>query len=127
VGITYEEITKSIDERCKKFGFAISEAVRGLDPYIMNPDSQVIRELSKIANEITGSNGTPSTISGTTYAHLLPNAYIYGMSGNLPPEDFPKGRGGAHGIDEVVSLDRLKRAMKIYARALLKLNEIDWI
>ena len=28
--------------------------------------------------------------------------------------------------DEVVSLARLQRAMKIYARALLALNEMDW-
>ena len=48
------------------------------------------------------------------------------MSGNLPPADFPAGHGGAHGIDEAVSLDRLQRAMRIYARALLALNELEW-
>ena len=48
------------------------------------------------------------------------------MSGNLPPDDFPEGRGGAHGIDEAVSLNRLLEAMKIYARAMLALNDIDF-
>jgi len=48
------------------------------------------------------------------------------MSGNLPPDDFEKGRGGAHGVDEAVSIARLKRALKIYARALIYLNEIDF-
>ena len=48
------------------------------------------------------------------------------MDGSLPPEDFPKGRGSAHGLDESVSLDRLQRAMRIYARALLALNEMEW-
>ena len=44
----------------------------------------------------------------------------------LPPADFPKGRGGAHGVDESVSLDRLQRFMRIYARALLQLNDLPW-
>jgi len=48
------------------------------------------------------------------------------MNGNLAPAEFPKGRGGAHGRDEAVSLDRLQRAMKIYARVLLELNEMKW-
>ena len=48
------------------------------------------------------------------------------MNGCKPPEDFPKGRGGAHGIDETVSLDRLQRAMRIYARAMLALNDMEW-
>ena len=43
-----------------------------------------------------------------------------------PPEDFPEGRGEAHGVDEAVSPDRLERAMRIYARALLRLNETVW-
>ena len=69
-----------------------------------------------------GEDLKPYTLKGATYANLLPNAYPFAMSGNLPPEDFEKGRGGAHGVDEAVSIERLKRAMKIYARALLYLN-----
>ena len=65
-------------------------------------------------------------MNGGTYAHKLPNAYVFGTNACLPPEDFPKGRGGAHGIDESASIDRLKRAMRIYARALLLLDEIDF-
>ena len=65
-------------------------------------------------------------VNGATYAHLLPNAYIYGMEGNSVPDDFTDGRGGAHGVDECVSIERLKIAMRIYARALLRLNEIKW-
>ena len=88
------------------------------------PSVKEFEEL-KIANEITGDQ-KDAYINGATYAHYLPNAYVYGMNGNCPPDDFPKGHGGAHGIDECVSIDRLKRAMRIYARALLALNEIDF-
>ena len=86
----------------------------------------VITRLAEIANEVTGEQKKIYTLGGGTYAHKLPNALAFGMDGNKKPEDFPQGHGNAHGIDEVVSLDRLERAMKIYARALLALNEIDW-
>ena len=89
-------------------------------------DNEVVRMLCRVSNEVTGDDKKPYTLSGGTYAHELPNAYVFGTNGNLPPDDFEKGRGGAHGIDEAVSLDRLKRAMKIYARALLSLNDIRW-
>ena len=78
--------------------------------------------LCALSNEVTGEDKAPFTISGGTYAHRLPNAYVFGANGCLPPEDFPKGRGGAHGVDEVVSIARIQRMMKIYARTLLKLN-----
>ena len=47
---------------------------------------------------------------------------VNGMNASLPPDDFEKGKGLSHGVDEVVSVPRLKRGMKIYARALLKLS-----
>jgi succinyl-diaminopimelate desuccinylase len=68
----------------------------------------------------------PYTLSGATYAHVLPNALVFGMNGCKKPEGFPDGHGGAHGADELVSLERLERAMKIYARALLALNGMEW-
>ena len=92
----------------------------------MDSDCEIARMLHRVANEVTGDDKPMYIVRGGTYAHFLPNAYAYGMNGNLPPADFPKGRGGAHGLDEAVSLDRLQCAMKIYARVLLELNEMEW-
>ena len=88
------------------------------------PENETAKMLCRIANEVTGDDKPMYIVKGGTYAHFLPNAYAFGMDGSLPPDDFPAGRGGAHGVDEAVSLDRLQRAMKIYARALLELNEM---
>ena len=126
LGITYEEIIENISQVSEKNGFSIYKAVRGVDPYVLDPSWEVIQKLNKAANSVTGDNGLPFIMSGGTYAHRLPNALVYGIDGCRPPEDFPEGRGRAHGVDEAVSLDYLQRAMKIYARALLTLNEIDW-
>jgi len=124
VGITIAEMEENITKAADAFGFNVVKFTPGTPAYLMDPNAPEIKLLAEIANEITGDNKPPYTMSGGTYAHRLPNAYAYGMSGNCPPADFPKGRGGAHGIDECVSLDRLKIAMRIYARALLRLNDI---
>ena len=126
ITITYEEIVEKISKSAADFGFSVKESSSGTIPYLLCNDSDIIDALQKAAGELIPDIGKPYTLSGGTYAHKLPNAYVFGMNGCLPPEDFPKGRGGAHGIDEVVSIDRLKRAMKIYARALLYLNEINF-
>ena len=104
----------------------IVQANSYMNPYLLDKNWPVVTRLAQIANEITGDNKAPYIVGGGTYAHELPNALAFGMDGSLPPEDFPKGRGGAHGLDESVSLDRLQRAMRIYARALLALNEMEW-
>ncbi|MBP3435682.1 MAG: M20/M25/M40 family metallo-hydrolase [Clostridia bacterium] len=126
LGITYEEIVKRVSLAAEKYGFDLYDSTSGTVPYINDSHSPIVQTLCAVANGVTGDEGKPYLMSGGTYAHRLPNAFVYGMSGNLPPTDFPEGRGGAHGIDEAVSLDRLQRAMRIYARALLSLNELDW-
>ena len=126
LGITYEEIVERIAVVAAENGFEVEDSVRGIDPYLMDPEWPIIQMVAKIANEITGSDKGPYLLSGGTYAHVLPNALACGMEGCKPPEDFPKGRGGAHGIDEVVSIERLQRAMRIYARIMLELNDMEW-
>lgn len=123
---TFDAIIKKIDMVAQTQDFEISYAKNEYEPYLVDKNWHVIHSLTIAANEISGAQAAPYTLSGGTYAHILPNALVFGMSGNLPPEDFPAGHGGVHGIDECVSLERLQRAMRIYARALLMLDEMDW-
>lgn len=124
--ITPEEIIRRVTENAKLQGFVLTAGKPGIPAYRRAVDVPVVKMLCDVANGITGENAAPFTLGGGTYANFLPNAYVFGTNGNLPPANFPKGRGGAHGIDEAVSLDRLQRAMRIYARALLQLNELEW-
>lgn len=126
IEITYDEIVENVGKVAEKWGFEVHRAPRGNDPYLLDPNTEVVQTLCKIANEQTGNDKAPYTLSGGTYAHRLPNAYPYGAAGSRKPACFPEGRGGAHGKDESVGLDRLQRAMRIYARALLALNELDF-
>ena len=126
IEITPDEIVRKMGTGAEAHGVYITDVEHLRDPYLLDKDWPVVTRLNKIANEITGQEKEPYTVGGGTYAHNLPNALVYGMNGCLKPEGYPKGRGGAHGLDELVSLDRLQRAMRIYARALLALNEMEW-
>ena len=126
IELTYETIVDRVETVCQENGFRIRRAENWSSPYLLDPNTELITKLTQIANDVTGDMAEPYALGGATYAHILPNALVYGTDGNLPPKDFPKERGYAHGVDEAVSLDRLQRAMKIYARALLELNDMEW-
>lgn len=124
--LTSDQVRDTIAEKAQEYGFELSSEVVTLNPYLLDKEAPVVKLLNKIANDVMGTDKPPYTVGGGTYAHRLPNAYVFGSSSNFPPESWEKGRGGAHGVDEAVSLDRLQRAMRIYARALLALNETEW-
>ncbi len=126
IEISSETIRERLTQATEDSSLSLSGFEVRSVPYLMDKNNPILLMLRDIANGITGDNKEAYTLSGGTYAHTLPNAYVFGMDGCKKPEDFPQGRGGAHGMDELVSLDRLQRAMRIYARALLALNETEW-
>ncbi|MBR5817033.1 MAG: M20/M25/M40 family metallo-hydrolase [Clostridia bacterium] len=124
MGFEFDNMLCDITAYAEKLGFDVSYALNRTKPYMLDKNSKEAQLLLRVANEVCGTNAEPFVTKGGTYAHNLPNAYVFGASGNLPPDDFPEGHGKAHGVDECVSIDRLVRMMKIYARALLSLEEI---
>ncbi len=126
VGITGEEILERVRTAAEERNFSLVSHRSSQRAYLAPKDTPVVKALCKASDELMDKVIPPYTLSGGTYAHHLPNAYVFGMNGCQPPEDFPKGKGGAHGVDECVSLARLQRAMRIYARAFLLLNDLDW-
>lgn len=126
IEISSDEIKEKISAVADGYGFTVSGTRIIHNPYLLDKNAPIVTKLCEISNSVTGDDKEPYTLGGGTYAHELPNAYVFGSSSNLRPDSWDKGRGGAHGIDEAVSLDRLQRAMRIYARALLALNDMEW-
>ena len=129
LGITSDEIIKGVRDAGESVGFFISDTEIRTSPYMLNTDSEIVKMLFDTSKEIPSpekqERNEPYCMDGGTYAHFLPNAYVYGMNASLPPDDFEKGKGLSHGVDEAVSIPRLKRGMKIYARALINLNKFE--
>ena len=120
---TYDEMKEKLSAKCDEMGFDVI-GMGGHKPFI-NDNLEMVNMLCQIANSVTGDDKKPY-VAGVTYAHYLPNAYVFGMNGCKVPDDFLPGHGSAHGVDECVSIERLKRAMRIYARTLLELNNTEW-
>ncbi len=123
---TADRIIQQMSQVAEKYGMELDEIKPGVNPYLLDPNDPILQMLKNAANAVTGKDAEPYTMGGGTYAHRLPNAYAFGLSGNRIPADFPEGHGNVHGKDESVGIFNLKRGMKIYARALLTLNEMQW-
>lgn len=126
LGPSFEEIVEKIDAVARGYGMHVSSSLGKTRPYMLDPDGPILKLLCDVAESVTREGKPPETISGSAYSHHLPNAYLYGTDANRPPEDFPDDIGWAHGVDEAASVDRLLRAMRIYARALLALDGKEW-
>lgn len=125
IEITNGEIAKQLANKAEEYGVALVDVQTIVKPYLCSESMPVMPKLTDIANEVIGEEILPYTLSSASYAHLLPNALVYGMDGCKNPEDYPANRGRYHRTDEMVSLESLQRAMKIYARALLALNDME--
>lgn len=123
-GFTYDGIVDAVSRFVSGRGYEVSSSHKISDAYLNEKDTDIVRLLTKIANEVCNEEKEPYILTGGTYAHVLPNAYVFGTNSNCPPEDFPTGHGGAHAPDEAASIDRLIRMMRIYSRALLNLDEL---
>lgn len=127
MGTSEEDIIGKMNRHGAMHGFtATLKQKNGVKPFNHGVDNPLVKLLCDTANEVTGEGKAPLVEVGGTYAHWLPNGFIFGMSGCKKPEGYPEGRGGAHGKDELVSIERLQRGMKIYARTLLKLRKEDF-
>ena len=94
--------------------------------YIPKDDARVVA-LQQLYKDITDRDDEPYTMGGGTYSRVVPNAISYGPG--IPGDDnakvfLPEGHGGAHGMDEVLYIDKVIACMRIYVAALAMLDEI---
>lgn len=107
-------------------GFTVARRETSKPFYIPKDDPRVVG-LQDLYKNITGRDDQPYTMGGGTYSRVVPNAITFGAG--LPtakgPADFlPEGHGACHGKDEVVMMEKIYTASKIYLLALAFLDEI---
>lgn len=86
-------------------------------------ESPAVRALVETYNEVTGSDAKPFSMGGGTYARHFARAVSFGPE--EPATELPAWGGPMHGPNECASEALLKRALKIYILALLKLQSVD--
>lgn len=118
--ITAEEILRALKAAAP--ADATVENTLLMEPFLVDPDTPAIQVLADAFNEVTGENRKPFTIGGGTYAREFKCAASFGPE--MPWKKDPDWVGTMHGPDEGISIEQLKTALKIYALAIGKLNEI---
>ncbi len=137
-------LTLSVDSRCpitcdaadllgnlengawKTLGFTLGRRETSKPFYIPKDDPRVTG-LQTLYKTITGRDDQPYTMGGGTYSRVVPNAITFGagIATSKNPGDFlPEGHGACHGKDEVVMMEKIYTATKIYLLALAFLDDL---
>ena len=108
------------------------ELERDSAPNYFPKEHPAVKLLTDLYNEITGEQRESFVMGGGTYARKLPRAFAYGVGGMKESEEdlrvrkelFSPGHGGAHEPDEGLNLRLLTEALKIYAMAMVAMNDV---
>lgn len=116
VSVSKEFVLEKLEEAVSEFGFKIHE-----NDYlrsIYTPlDSTLVKSLMAAYQEVTGDlESKPISSGGATYARAMDNCVAFGMG-------FPHSEETEHQPNEYAVLEDIKNAIKIYAVAIVKLNQ----
>lgn len=110
-------IVKTLNER----GFIVTR-IKDSAPNYVDQSKPIIQELTNICNKHLGMQLTPYVMGGGTYARKLKHAVGYGPGVPGNNKRFGIKRGGAHQPDEYVEIQHLKKAVAIYAEAIVAID-----
>ena len=106
------------DALAKQIGRALPEqqvtVIGSTAPHYVSADSELVRKLLGAYEKVTGERGYPMAIGGGTYAKCLEEGVAFGAL-------FPGEPELAHHANEFISLDSLRRNLRIFTYALLAL------
>ncbi|HIS25683.1 MAG TPA: M20/M25/M40 family metallo-hydrolase [Candidatus Pullilachnospira intestinigallinarum] len=93
-------------------------------PNLFPPESGFVQTLMKAYRQITMDGRGAYIMGGGTYARKIPHAVGFGpgMEADMRILGLPEGHGGCHSADEAQSLKNLKRAVEIYAAAIIEVS-----
>lgn len=105
-------------------GFGVQFVLGGVaEPFSVDASHPAVQALLQVYSEVTGEEARPFAMGGGTYARNFPCAVSFG-----PENDdlvLPDWAGTMHGPNEAASEVELRRALKIYILALLRLMELE--
>ena len=108
-----EEIEENIRKAAAEFGLEILEKEHA-NPLYIPKDSNLIRTLMGVYQEVTGDHAEPIAIGGGTYAKAFPNMVAFGPL-------FPGDPDVIHQPNECVEVEKLLKAVEISMLAMAEL------
>lgn len=121
--INQEDIIRWVEETAAGYGW-VKESLKHNPGYRIDPEDSRIQRMTEICNEVWERKFETYSMSGGTYARKLPRAVAYGPGiRDQKKPGWPNG-GRGHQPNECVCIDNMMRAVEIYARVLIELDEI---
>lgn len=120
VTFTEDQVYEAIMPILDKYGMGLIK-LSGKAPIYMDPDGPMIRTLMEVYQANTGdTESRPLVIGGGTYAKAAKNIVAFGGL-------FPGDPDLMHQKDERLSIDRMMTMTHIYADAIYKLTQQDFV
>lgn len=121
--ITAGEIERTLSELAARYG-ATLEDISTKVPFSVDASHPAVQTLIDVYREVTGDgDAKPFSMGGGTYARNFACAVSFGPE--EPLSNAPDWVGPMHGPDEGANEASLRRALKIYILALVRLMELD--
>lgn len=120
-----EDVIEGIKKTFAPYGVEIVD-FEDSHPVYTPIDSEIVKTCIDTINGVFKKDWEPFTMGGGTYARHLPNAYALGAENPDIPSPYGIYRGGMHQADEVTSIHNLINTIKLYARLLLNVDELDY-
>lgn len=109
----YEDCAPILDAKMSEAGF-IKGDERHKESLYVPEDSKLVQTLMNVYREQTGSDASPKSIGGGTYAKAIPNIVAFGPI-------FPGDEVREHKPDEFMEIDKLMKNAQIIAEAMYQL------
>ena len=94
------------------------------DSHYIPGDHPAAQKLTEVFNWAAGEDKAPYVLAGGTYASKIPNSVAFGPGNAKERFPYGRGRGDAHQPDESQDIGYLVDAVKIYAMAIIELDQI---
>ncbi len=117
-----DELASALTELAASYGATFETGVTKV-PFSVAADSAPVRALLETYADVTGEHAEPFAMGGGTYARNFPAGVSFGPEEEIA--DTPAWAGSMHGPNEAANEASLKRALKMYVIAILRLMEAD--
>ena len=121
--ITADQIADTLSELAVRYGAELAIDMTKV-PFSVDANHPAVKTLIDTYNEVTGKCAKPFAMGGGTYARCFKSAVSFGPEEEM--EHVPAWVGPMHGADEGANEQLLRRALKMYILALLRLMELDF-
>lgn len=112
----YKELGERVKSTLADLGFEFK--YHGAKPHFVSPESEFVKSLLGVYEEVTGEKGECIAIGGGTYVHEIEGGVAFGA-------EFLGEDNHMHSADEFIQIDRLVLNAKMFALAIMKIcNEL---